>query len=521
MKKPPTFCFVIVLITFAFGMPADLLAQAKKKTVRKSPAAAKKRPSAGIGTAAPMAVFSLEESPRLVPDPPKHLWLEPCAKETPEQIAEVENARDADQQAGILTNRLTSKDEWIRGCAIYRLKSFGKFASPALPLLFKLLRDDDTDGIYYHVFFAIYSIPPGKAYSYRDWLKMAEDTDVYRRLYGVWALGYYTPNWESDELKDAVKLLIAATKDEDSMVKRLAIQSIIRLGPYARKAVPVLVEILQKKDGYLLQTVEALDRMGQHAFPAVPLLFDMLYKPEAYEKDENRRYALNQAVAESLAHMGDGILPVLEREFNKNPYLMLTVASFVTGRDISGTIIRGLKYKDKGVREKAAGISIENYETAIKVFPFLIKTAGDPVPEVRKQAIQTIGYMNAWKNKPPEFDAQLKTTGLNTAIKLTKDLNSDVSCYAASAISEFGIDGEKAIPALVSLIKRDPQKKNYCAERALFRLGDKGRIFLSPERLKQIEEGEKDLRIRLDRSEGVKPIQPKVEQKTPKIPDNF
>ena len=486
MKKTPTYCFVIVLITFLFGLPTGLLAQTKKKTARKKPVAAKKSSSPRLGTAVPMmTVFGVDKAPT------KYLRLEPCANETPEQIAEVENARDADQQVGILINRLTNKDEWIRGCAIFRLKSFGKFASPALPLLFKLLRDDDTDGISDHASLAIYDIPPDKAYSYRDWLKMAEDTDVYRRMYGVWALGYYAPTWKSNELKNAIKALGAAAKDDDRTVKWLALKSITRLGPYARDAVPVLIEMLQKKERGLLQAVYALGRMGESAFPAVPLLFDMLYHPEAYEKDENRRNVLSRAVAESLGHMGEGILPVLEREFNKKPYLMLTVASFITGRDISGIIIRGLQNPDKDVREKAAGFSIDNYETAIKVFPFLIKAAGDIAPVVREDAIETIGYMNAWENKPPEFNALLKTTGLNAAIKLTKDLNSDVSCSAATAIGEFGVDGEKAVPALVSLLRRSHQQDNYCAERALFRIGDKGRTFLSPERLKQIEQIER------------------------------
>jgi hypothetical protein len=150
------------------------------------------------------------------------------------------------------------------------------------------------------------------------------------------------------------------------------------------------------------------------------------------------------------------------------------------------------------------------------------KTVRKKPVAAKKSSSRGIGYMNVWENKPPEFNALLKTTGLNAAIKLTKDLNSDVSCDAAGAIGEFGVDGEKAVPALVSLIKRSPQQDNYCAEHALFRIGDKGRTFLSPERLKQIENIEKDMQVRSDRYlNSVKPIQPKAVPEKPKLPDSF
>src|SRR5678816_3426568 len=77
-----------------------------------------------------------------------YLGLEPCAKETEAEIAELENAHDLEAQLTGLVRRAEDKDEWTRGCAVYRLGEFGKSAQDALPLIIKLVRDEDNPGVW-------------------------------------------------------------------------------------------------------------------------------------------------------------------------------------------------------------------------------------------------------------------------------------------------------------------------------------------------------------------------------------
>ena len=223
--------------------------------------------------------------------PEPYLSLEPCAKETPEQIAELENAGDAKQQVEILLKRIDEKDDWLRACSIYRLGEFRASAREALPLIIKLLRDEKNDDIWRHVEDALWKIPPDANLPLRERIELSKNNDVYLRLYGVYSLGYFKPVAGTFQAKDALNALIEAAKDEDSIVSWLAVMGIRQLGFYGintKDAIPVLTEILQSDKMNSIHPIRAFVPMGENALPAAPILFDVLYNPNKYAgKDED------------------------------------------------------------------------------------------------------------------------------------------------------------------------------------------------------------------------------------------
>ena len=518
MKKSLIFYFFTVFVGINLAVSGVSFAQAKKKSSVK-----KKRPA--------KAIPILLESPVLggggfgsgSVETPKYLSLEPCGKETPAQIAELENAKDAQQQVQILSDRLADKDQWTRGCAIYRLGTFKSLSSSPLPLIIKLLRDDRTDGIFSVAEEAVYKIPPPPALQFKDLGPMTEDTNVYNRLYATWAIGYYNYISGSFDLKQAVDLLIAATRDEDSTVRWFAVEGIRRIGFQARAAVPALTEMLQKKNTNIRNLIFALARMEQYMLPAAPLLFDVLYHTDKYESDGTRQYMLYISTAVVLAKLGKELIPLLETEFDKEPFAVLEVAEKMGDGDVSPLLIKGFKHPNKEVRQKALG-SLYSYslETSMKLLQPIMTLLSDIEPEVKKAALNRIGSIARHGKDSPELARSLREKVLPVLIKMLSGKDGETVCYTAFTIGDFGAEGEKAIPALVRMMKQKATYPNNCAVDALFELGEKGRKFLSKEKIESREASENLEKELYDyKKDEAKPIKPKPAPTVKKVPDTY
>src|SRR6186713_1622800 len=173
-----------VLICLAAICIQSLEAQTKKKP-------ASKKGSAGVFTAVEAFTGGTGSGSGPVAEP--YIGSQPCAKETDAQFSELENAPDLDAQLNGLILRAGDKDEWTRACAVYRLGEFGKAAQDALPLIIKLVRDEENPGVWGAVEDALWKIPPDASLTLAQRIKLAKDPDVYRRLYAVYTFGFLRP----------------------------------------------------------------------------------------------------------------------------------------------------------------------------------------------------------------------------------------------------------------------------------------------------------------------------------------
>jgi HEAT repeat protein len=444
--------------------------------------------------------------------------LEPCAKETAAQISELEDAPDTNKQLEILIKRIDDKDDWLRACAVYRLGEFGAAAAEALPVILKLLRDEKNEDVWVHIQQALWKVPPDRNLPLRQRLELAKNADVYLRIYGVYALSYAKVPPATFEAKDIVSALIEAAADEDVTVTWLAVMGIRQQGFYGvdtSPAIPVLSELLQKGKINPLHPVRAFVPMGANALPAAPVLFDVLYNPKKYvgEKDRNNRaYSLYLTTAIALGKIGKPLVPMLEKEFEKQPFSVLQVLKYLIADGTLPIFIKAMQHQNPQVRKRA----IENLPTltsigAIEMVPPIIAAAKDADLEVREAALSALGSIALFT---PEKSDALKEMLKKQAIPvLIANLeNKETVCFAALNLPGFGADAEIAIPALRRLIKKE--NGNYCAESALFRFGEKGRKFLTKEQIERLKETNKTTNEPFDtKFNKAKPIKPKTEPK--------
>jgi hypothetical protein len=108
---------------------------------------------------------------------------------------------------------------------------------------------------------------------------------------------------------------------------------------------------------------------------------------------------------------------------------------------------------------------------------------------------------------------------------MLKDKDKGVRCYTALNLGRIGDNAEKAIPHLVKMMRLGQKGRerypNNCAIDALFRMGEKGKAFLSEEKIKELEESNRSLKdFWLDSPLNNKPktIKPKTKTKPKEKP---
>ncbi|HQU85634.1 MAG TPA: HEAT repeat domain-containing protein [Pyrinomonadaceae bacterium] len=517
-KQNHIFLALCLLLTSAIVFPESLFAQKKAKNPKKKATAITKSvgvsDGVGIGSGS-LKLATVEREP--------YLGLEPCAKETPEQISELETATDKHKQVEILVERAGNSDEWIRACAVYRLGEFRQAARASLPLIIKLLRDEQNNQVWTHVETAMWKIPPAGNIPLETKLRNAVIGDVYDRLYAIFSLAYLKLSANSFQAKDVVKTLIETAKDEDKTVAWL---SIMVLRDYAFEgtdisdAIPTLSELLKNGKLNPVNVVRVFVPMGANALPAAPLLLDVLYNPKKYapeKENDSRYYSLYLTTAIALGKIGEPLLPILENEIEKEPFAILRVLSNLRADGTLPIIYKALKHKNPEVRKSA----IENLPGltsigAVNTFPYLLDLVKDINSDVREQAMSKIGSIAQFtEDKSPELKQLLKQKAVPVLIerlKIEKD-----SCYAAMILGDIGEDAEAAIPALVKIVK--PPTENHCAAIGLYDIGEKGRKFLTKEQIEEVKES-KNYKFDTNYNKA-KPIKPKEEPKpTPAVTDS-
>ena len=251
----------------------------------------------GVGSPAPTAPFEREIN----------ITLRPCQGQQPGNVLGVDGQATVAERVIRFTRKLRDADPMTRACAAKQLGDLGRQANNASPDLIKLLHDEENDGVRGNVADALWQTGPVEMPEVRELIELAKDPDVYVRLYASFALGYFTPQY-SDQ-KKVVSALIAATKDQDNVVRWVAVKGLASLGSIARDAVPTLIQTLHDQRPPLrAQAITALGLMGADALEAVPALLDVLY--------DTNDYATQLRTAMSLARIGPEILPLLKSEIN-------------------------------------------------------------------------------------------------------------------------------------------------------------------------------------------------------------
>src|SRR5690606_6878506 len=189
---------------------------------------------------------------------------------------------------------------------------------------------------------------------------------------------------------------------------------------------------------------------------------------------------------------------------DEHPYEVIEVLSNIRGDAAFAMLLELSKSKEAGVR-KAAVAKMPNV-TAIgakQLLPRLLELLDDTDEDVRKAAmfkISTVG--SRVRSTEPELQKLIKEKIIP---RLLADAKSG-SCYATLSIADFGENARAIIPELVELLS---EKRNYCVQNALFKLGPEGQKYLTKDQIEEFRNLEN--LTDFDLSPKIEPIEPKKE----------
>jgi HEAT repeat protein len=157
----------------------------------------------GVQAAVPAVVGLLKDKESLV------------RKSAASSLRLIGNKEEATVKA--LIDALADPDRDVRYCSADAIPSIGPAATPAVPSLIKLLKDQGDEGIRKSAARALGAIGPGAKSSVPALIEALEDNDLYVRVAAALALGKIGP-----EAKAAVPALKKALESDSKELQRLA-----------------------------------------------------------------------------------------------------------------------------------------------------------------------------------------------------------------------------------------------------------------------------------------------------------
>lgn len=370
-----------------------------------------------------------------------YLSLEPCEKETVDQIAELENAKDVGSQLRSLELRAGDNNEWVRACAVYRLGQFGPAAQSSLMLIIKLLKDENNADVWSQVESALWKIPPDPRLSLEQRVKLSQDPDVYIRLYGLYALACSNPLRGSLGARETLKTLLAATDDGDNTVCWMAVMGIREIGfsgVDTSPAIPVLSKLLSSGRIDPVVPLRAFVPMKEKAMPAGPVLLDVLFNPGTYVKDDqnNRSYGLYLTTAIVLGGLGESLVPLLEQKSQAKPIAVIKVLSNMASGKALDLLLKLAEDRNPKVRAEAiSNLPGLTSLGAIEALPVLLRHIDEKAESVSEAVMDQIGNIGQYTQ---DKSAELRTMIRSKVVpRLMAKLRFADNCYALMALGKL------------------------------------------------------------------------------------
>jgi len=362
---------------------------------------------------------------------------------------------------------LQDKDNRLYGPAMDTLGAIGRNATAAVPLLMDFLSGDDQQLATTACLALLKILPP-----------------------------------ESDELQQAIPILVAALKSQAAEVRS---QAVVGLGNAGKLALPALIKLV--KDGFVdpqlaAQAAAALEIMGRAAQPAVSALVTALES-----KDEqvvvHAAGALGAIGRSGIGRneAGSGLeaaVPRLKRLLaSPNPSIRAHVASSLgdIGPDAADAVTElttALADRDEEVRRESAEALGKIGHAAKSAIPALLKALGDDKNSVTMHAAWSLGRMGT-EVIPPlietladpklRYSAVVILGGIGPAAEpavgpLTEILSEprlgvDLGREIVLALAHIGPAAKSAVPALLKILEDDESPLRASAAWALARIDDR------------------------------------------------
>lgn len=301
---------------------------------------------------------------------------------------------------------------------------------------------------------ALEAIGPGSASAVEDLVKAAQSSESELRWHALSALGEIGP-----EAKAAIPVLVAGLEDKDQHVKLSAEQSLRKIG---KPAVPALIEGL-KKESLQQEILPILAEIGPDAAEAVPALTSLL----STKNTETRR-----EVIIALAGIGEAAKPTsaeLIKYLSDKQFPSRPAAAFALGKIKASSAIPVLKDALQNSTDSLLQLASvwallqfdpQNEEYITLAIPRLTKALENEKPEVRREAIKSLGHLGA---RAKGSVAELQ--------KGLKDKDPEIRRETLIALAEIGPDSAAAVGDVIAVLNEDSNTLRPIAIYALGRIG--------------------------------------------------
>lgn len=396
----------------------------------------------------------------------------------PEQLVGPNGGTEADVP-GLLPG-LESPEAPKRADAAEELGRIGPPAKAAIPALIKLLQDKDAD----------VRLASGGALASIDPKNAALLPAVTAELKGGPEQRKAAAEILGDLGPGGVPALTDALKDADPGVRWSAAESLGRIGPASKSAVPALAAALEDKDIRSI-AADALAGIGPDAKPAVPGLVKIIRT----EKEPSLRHTAAVALVRIDKTQAGPAAPVLAEDL-RNPdgrarhdAIMLLVSIGAEGKEATPLLIELLHHKESYARHMAAH-ALGYGKDPRAAGPLLEAFEKDPEIVVKNTAIQSLGLLGPdAKAAVPALEARLKDPDIGTRIcaaeaiwKINKDAVKAVPVivdglrakndwyvgFASGILGRMGADAKLAVPELTAMLK-DPGETQRRVARELLK----------------------------------------------------
>ncbi|HEY2251101.1 MAG TPA: HEAT repeat domain-containing protein [Planctomycetaceae bacterium] len=362
---------------------------------------------------------------------------------------------------------LKDKDARLYGPVMDTLATIGRDAAPAAPLLVEFLHGDDEQLAMSACLALLKILPP-----------------------------------ESDELREAVPILVAALKSQAAEVRS---QSVIGLGHAGKLALPDLIKLVK---GWVVdpqsaaQAAAALEIMGRAAQPAVPVLVTALES-----KDEqvviHAAGALGaigrSGIGRDEAGSGlDAAVPRLKKLLtHQSSSIRAHVASSLgdIGPDAANAVndlTTALEDRDEAVRRESAEALGKIGPAAKSAIPALLKALGDDKNAVTMHAAWALGRLGSdavpqlvetLQDPKRRYEAVVILGGMGpaaepavgalTALLSEPKLGVNLGREIVLALAHIGPAARAAVPALLKILEDDESPLRAGAAWALAKIDDR------------------------------------------------
>jgi HEAT repeat protein len=336
----------------------------------------------------------------------------------------------ADAKAAVphLTKILDNEDPEVRIGALIALGEIGKPSAPAVSKIIQLLANDEIDGVRYAAAFALGSIGE-KGPAMRALADALDSESEFLRVDSAWALVRLSDK-DSPLLDKAVKIIVDAVSSDDVAVRDLALRAVADkriprevARPAFRKAlagvtdpeqlelivdavasmgadaVEPCINALREKSDQRIHAVRVLIKLGPTAAPAVPVLIATL-KDEDAEVRREAEFAIGSIGPEAAS----ATMALVERLSDEDEEVRHAACYAIgkIGPDAKAALPalrKGLKTEDKFLRFASIWamlkIHANKQELAELAVPLLVDALDDERAHIRAESAYTLGELGS------------------------------------------------------------------------------------------------------------------------------